>query len=123
MSARREARSTRPSREVQIDLAEAVWQYRSNETQLRRLKASAAAQSTSRNHGANEVAHVRRIHAREAVQLSLVLAGHTELAGELIEEAGLLQRLSWARELGQERPELRARLTAVRRTIKALASL
>jgi hypothetical protein len=44
-----------------------------------------------------------------------------QLQGELRMEHSLALRISEARDSGQQRPELRARLAAHRRTIKALA--
>lgn len=100
----------------QIDLRDAVRQYRANETALRRL-----AQSTpTRNVGATERAFAHRIDLRETIELSLVLADQLDLVGDLTEERKLVERISVSRRHNIARPELQHRLTIARARIVLL---
>lgn len=102
-----------------IDVRAAVGEYRGNAVALRRLWRSYAA----RNAGATERAIEWRTQRQRAIELSLCLAGHAVLVGELVQEAKFNKRLAEARRHNIARPELAARLAATRRRIKILLPL
>lgn len=56
---------------------------------------------------------------RDDAVTSLVAMGERRLAGALTAEFGLARRMSEARDAGQDRPELRGRLAAARRDLRA----
>ena len=75
-----------------------------------------------RNHRATErLLDVRRRELQEAYRALLAL-GRRDLAAALREEHNLTQRVAKARHLGQDRPELRARLAAARATLRDAAA-
>lgn len=94
-------------------LATKITQFRKVSTQLRRLRV----------HGGTTAATTRAIGRHELDLAHLVheldVLGHRLVSGDLADESNLLARLNLARHLGQDRPDLRERLTAVRRRIRA----
>jgi hypothetical protein len=98
-----------------IDVREAVREYRSQQTALRRLAKSRPV----RNVGATERAIARRTDRLRTIELSLLLADQRLLIGELTEEAKLVTRIN-DRTPTVGRRDLKDRLAATRRTIKLL---
>lgn len=99
-----------------VKLVEAVQRYRANETALRRLALS----RPTRNAGATERAIAWRQADRTQIEGQLVLGSCVALVGWLTEERKLLERLAKARRAHIERPELKARLTSCRQTIRRI---
>lgn len=102
-----------------IDVRAAVGEYRANATALRRLWRSCPARNAA---AATERAIERRTQRQRAIELSLCLAGHAVLVGELVREAKLVKRINdpiptWGRS------ELKARLALTRQRIKLLLPL
>jgi hypothetical protein len=83
------------ARQVEIDVPAAVKAYRANEVQIRRLRNVAL----GRNYAATEHAIERRLTDQSKFELALLLAGHRELVGELVDESRLVSRI---REIGDE---------------------
>jgi hypothetical protein len=87
-------------------------------------KHQAAARTMRRNlrlrlyEGRNSGGSAAEYHEAKAAELMAELP--RALQGALTSEHGLALRVSEARDLGQERPELRARLATERRRIKSL---
>lgn len=102
-----------------IDVRAAVGEYRANATALRRLWGS----HPTRNAAATERAIEWRTQRQRAIELSLCLAGHAVLVGELVQEAKLNKRLAEARRHNIARPELKPRLATTRQRIKILLPL
>jgi hypothetical protein len=98
-------------------LREIVSQFRTNETQLRRLAES----RPTRNSGATRRAMIRRTDDRDDM-LCAILDSHDDgkhLVGALNDERVLLERLAAAKRAGQVRPELKVRLSFIRGRINA----
>lgn len=98
-----------------IDAVEAVQKYRANETQIRRLYGQL--KEHGRNVNATRRAIKRREHDRLIIEGSLIFAGCGELAGHLVEERKLNERLAYAAQHGITRPELVARRVITRHEI------
>lgn len=87
---------------------------------LRRFESPAAeAQRAGRNSGATSSAIERKWQRIRTAEEALRAAGERDLIGTATAEDKLARRIAEARTLGQERPELKARLAAARRALRA----
>lgn len=102
-----------------VDLVATVRAYRSAQAALRRLAQS----KPTRNAGATERAIKRHQRVVHQAELALTFTDNRALLGALNDEAKLLVRLATAKNLGQDRPELKVRLKNDRAAIRKLAKV
>lgn len=102
-----------------VDLAATVRAYRTAQVALRRLYQVKPTRNVTTTQRAI-VRHTRTVHQAE---LALTFTDNHALLGYLTEEAALLVRLATAKNLGQERPELKARLRNTRARIRTIAKV